>query len=201
MSKVTDKSTFDKLYYASLWPEVAALVKLQPSSDERVAGATRLARAGATIDHAIMVDGWDPFVVMTARVQYNMPWVPSLLQSPLGAPNGIALPGVGTQPGQTAYDPKRPPIGSIKVSLDSDAYPPFAPVVAPPPVIKPTSAVGLDEGFGYFGASVLARELYDTGQLSDGQDYTSDPRGTFVFHATDSPFAPEHKSLWFSAKK
>lgn len=196
--KITDRKTFDALYDASLRPEVAALLRLAPNSDARVAAATRLARAGALIDNPILVEGWSPFVVMTACEQYRMTWVPSLLQASLGSPGGIALPGVAPEPGQTAYDPSKPPTGSIKVSLDSVDYPPFGTVTPPPPPVLTTSAVGVDEGMGYFGATPLARELYDTGQLSDGQTYTSDPRGKFVFHATDSPFAPEHKSLWFS---
>jgi hypothetical protein len=192
----TSSATFDPIYVASLHPEVAALLKLPSASDQRISQATQLARAGEVIDFPIVCDGWDPFTTMQARQKYGMTWVPSMLQQPLGAPGGYALPGVTPEPGQSAY-PTIPPPGSIKVSLDSVDYPPFAPVTPTPP--SPiTSPVGLNEYAGYFAATSLAREMFDTGQLLDGQVYKGDPRGEFTFHADPSPFAPEGETLFFT---
>lgn len=199
MPLVTDQKTFDALYNAHLPPAVAAMLKLPNASLARINSAAGLAAQGFTIDYAIEAAGMDPYDLMKARAQYGMTWVPNMTQQPLGSPGGIALPGVAAEPGQIAYDANNPPRGSIKVSLASEDYPPFnppAPVPVPPAI---TSAVGLDEGSGFFAATVLARELYDTGQLVDSQAYT-DPngRGNFFFHASPNPFAPEHVSLYFT---
>jgi hypothetical protein len=57
------------------------------------------------------------------------------------------------------------------------------------------SLVGIPEGGGYFQA--LAAAL---GQLKDGQEYDGDPRGKFIFHVSENPFAaagPNFTVTWF----
>ena len=73
--------------------------------------AGQLADQGYTVDLPIMVWGWDPMKTMLTRKMYGYNWVPSFNQSPVSTPN-LALPG------QTPYDPDRPPPGSIAVNTD-----------------------------------------------------------------------------------
>lgn len=199
MALIEDQTTFDKTYDAAQRPSVQALLRLAPASVQRSAEAFQLAKSGTVIDYAIDVNGMDPFKVMTARKSAGLTWVPSALQQPLGQVPGIAFPGIAPEPGQTVYDPSSPPAGSIKVSLDSDDYPPYggdAPTT-PPAVI--TSPVGINEGGGIYSATTLARTMFDAGELVDGQPTFGDPRGTFVFHADPDFFAPENTTLFFTA--
>jgi hypothetical protein len=194
---ITDNTQFNQIYMASLPPKVVALMNM-PIGDLRTAQALALSRSGLLIDNPIMVWGWDPFKVMMLRQSYGLTWVPSGAQPPLGAPNGVALPGVAPQPGQIPYDPANPPANSIKVSLDSNDYPPFtAPVVVPtPPAI--TSPVGIDEGGGIFAPTLMAYMLWDQGLIANGQVYPGDPRGPFVFNAAPNVFAMQHEAIWFT---
>ena len=68
----------------------------------------------------------------------------------------------------------------IKFSTDVADFPPF---VVPSPEAAPVSAVGADLGGGDFGFNPKAGVT-----LTDGQEYTGDPRGTFIFHHAHTPF-------------
>ena len=69
-------------------------------------------------------------------------------------------------------------------------YPPYVPPAPPSPPAS-SSLVGPDLGNAYFGTAKGA----DVSGLSDGQQYTSDPRGTFVFHRASNPMGV---SQWFT---
>jgi hypothetical protein len=198
----TSQSTFDALYLASLPPAVAALFKLPAASAARIAAAYQLAKSGTLIDYTVQVNGWDAFDIMTDRIALGETWVPSMLQSNLGQPDGIAEPGEPLQPGQTAYDPSKPPAGSIKVSVNPADYPPFVPPTPVPTPTPITSAVGINEGAGYYSVTTLGTEMFVSGQLTDGQTYTADPRGTFTFHASPDPFGVNEGDFatWFKAE-
>lgn len=97
-------------YWATQPPEVQALRRT--SDEERGSMAADLAAKGFAIDVPIMLWGWDPLVVMTARQTAGYTWVPSALQPPVAVGPGLNFPGLAS------YDPKTPPPGSIKVSTD-----------------------------------------------------------------------------------
>lgn len=78
----------------------------------------------------------------------------------------------------------------IPVSTSLADFPPYQDPV--PPITMSSSAVGKDEGNGYFGV-VIAN--LPSGGLSDGQDYTQDPRGEFVYHKSSGPFGTMQ---WFT---
>jgi len=180
----TTQQTFDQAYWAHQPPAVAALQNMQ--GDVRTSTAMSLATQGNTIDVPIMVWAWDPYLVMLMRQQYGYTWVPSALMPPVTMAPGI------TVPGQASYDPANPPAGAIRVSLNLADYPPYTAPVAAAPVVAPTSCVGISLGAGYYQA------LSGTNcNLTDGQLYISDPRGTFVFHISATPFNPSG-SRWFT---
>lgn len=185
-------SIFDAAYWASQPPQVAALNTLpvdcqNPTPTGRTNTAMALATQGFTIDGQIMLWGWDPYLVMSMRQMYGYPWVPSVLMPPITLAPGI------TQPGSTPYNPANPPKGAIMVSTNPANYPPF--VTTPPvtPASEPTSLVGASEGAGYYQAYPQAVSI-----LVNGQTYTADPRGTFTFHTSPSPFAPGGVTAWFT---
>jgi hypothetical protein len=78
----------------------------------RSAMAQDLADKGYTIDRAIMVWGWDPMKTMATRSMYGYTWVPNMNQATPSTGPAFALDG------QTPYDPKNPPPGSIAVNTD-----------------------------------------------------------------------------------
>jgi hypothetical protein len=97
--------------YWSRQPEEVRRLRNLEDLREREALAAELAAKGHTIDVPIMVWGSDPLRVMLLRRLYGYTWVPSALQPPVGVAPGIEFP---TLP---AYDPARPPAGSILVDL------------------------------------------------------------------------------------
>jgi len=180
---------FDAAYWLHQPAAVQALGKL-PSQEARTSLAAILASEGYLIDVPIMVWGWDAYLVMLQRKQYGYTWVPSALMPPVEVAPGFSSPGA------LPYDPLHPPAGAIMVSINIGDYPPLKP---PPPVAvpaaAPTSLVGNEEGLGsgYFQAYPAART-----QLTEGEVYKLDPRGPFVFHITESPFAPNGGVAFFN---
>ena len=106
---VDAQQAFDDSYWASQPQPVQALRNMQ-NQDQREALATQLANQGYSIDVPIMVWGWDPSVVTSMRQADGYTWVPSALQSPVNVAPG--LPSLGTI---AAYNPNKPPAGSIAV--------------------------------------------------------------------------------------
>lgn len=86
-------------------------------SAPRAERAMELAKAGYTIDVAIMVNRYNPVCMMGLRLAQGFAWIPSALQSPILVMPGLVFPGL------PSYDPAHPPEGSIKVSLDPKDYP------------------------------------------------------------------------------
>lgn len=179
----TNKAEFESAYWASQKPEVAALHSMErgPAREQR---AIELAIKGFAIDVPIMVWDQDAYYQMLIRVQYGFTWVPAMLQPNISAAPGNDDPGIVNR-----YDPKHPPAGSIKVSLDLDDYPPF---VRPPVVVAPTfNPVGPPKGYA---------NMYEWlgGNEPDGFEYT-DARGTFKKHVVDMPPTPFGRQFfaWF----
>lgn len=174
---------FNQIYRASLPPAVRNLMDIQDDggdgSKEKL--AADLARQGYLIDVPIQVWGWDPYLTMALRQSFGYTWVSSALLAPVMVAPG--LPGFGTLP---AYDPKNPPPGSIKVSLDPADYPPFDPPVTVTVVTPPAVPVG-QQAVGNLYLSVVG-ELYP-----DGAKF-SDARGTFEKHISLTPFG--RNSYW-----
>jgi len=171
------QTEFDKVYWASQPPELQALPSIS-DYEQRVSRGANLAANGFLVDVPIMIYGWDPYLVMLMRQNAGYTWVPSALQ-----PNVSIAPGL-TQPGTVAYDPTRPPVGSIKVSTNPADYPPFNP---PPPPATPqqqSAANGDPVGIQSLGTLYLSvpGENYQ-----DGAKFT-DSRGTFIKHVTFTPF-------------
>ena len=97
-------------YWAAQPPEVQQLRDVSDFAT-RSAMAQNLADQGFTIDKAIMVWGWDPLKTMLTRQMYGYTWAPNMNQG------NVSTPGI-TLIGQTPYDPKNPPAGSIAVNTD-----------------------------------------------------------------------------------
>lgn len=122
------KMAFNTAYWASKSPAVRRSAELGvPGREEAM---TALALSGLVIDRQIDIMGYDAYETMLTRRLYGYTWVPSALQMITFPPPGFALPG------QAAYDPDRPPAGSILVhdpnTFDiATWFPPFDP---PPPV-------------------------------------------------------------------
>jgi hypothetical protein len=186
------QQSFDTAYWAHQPPAVAQLNTMtvdveNPTASGRTSTGMSLAAQGYTIDVPIMVWGWDAYLTMEMRVQYGYTWVPSALMSPV-----TMAPGV-TVPGQASYDPNNPPAGAITVSLNLANYPPYAPPPVAVPVVTPTSCVGMSLGAGYYQALTGSNCT-----LTNGQLYTQDPRGNFIFHqASPTPFNP-NGARWFN---
>lgn len=173
---------------ASYWPAQPPAVQALRSLTDRAGAASRLATQGYLIDIPIMVWGWDPYLVMKMRQDYGYTWVPSALMSPVQLAPGLV------EPGLIPYDPSNPPPGAIIVT--TTPLPPFVKPASPgAPTAAPTSLVGKDEGGGYFQAFAAA-----IGKLKDGQEYPDDPRGVFIYHQSESPFAPKDITAWFEPK-
>lgn len=124
---------FNKTYWASKTPEVAALDGMEAFSLGRTALAVQLASKGVKVDMDIDAYGSSAWHTMKLRKQYGYTWVPSLLQPPVPVAPGLYFPGV------PSYDPASPPIGSVKVSVDVKDYPAVV-VEAPPPVVTSVPA-------------------------------------------------------------
>lgn len=97
-------------YWAAQPPEVQQLRDVTDLAT-RNAMAQQLADQGFTIDKAIMVWGWDPLKTMLTRQMYGYTWAPNMNQG------NVSTPGI-TLIGQTPYDPKNAPAGSIAVKTD-----------------------------------------------------------------------------------
>jgi hypothetical protein len=179
------QTQFDQAYLAAQPPEVQALMNMPAgSSDEVQARVTRgaaLAAKGYTIDAPVMIYSWDPYLAMTERQNIGLTWVPSALQAGLGSPGGIAEPGLGPQPGQTAYDPNSAPPGSIKVSTNLADYPAFDPPAPPPAAAVNSDPVG-PQSVGNLYLCTPAGFSY-----ADGATFT-EARGTFLKHVSITPF-------------
>lgn len=191
---LTPQAIFDSAYWAHQAPPVAALQNMAgdfgaPTPSGRTSTAMALATQGYSVDVPIMVWGWDPYLVMLSREQYGYTWVPSALSAPVQMAPGVA------EAGQIPYDAANPPAGSIKVSLALSDYPPYlSPVSAPPPAVPSASCVGVATGAGFYSA------INGAGcPANDGQVYSGDGRGTFVFHLSVSPFAP-NGVRWYTAQ-
>jgi hypothetical protein len=102
------QQAFDNAYWAAQPPAVQALQSMPPN--ERATAAAQLASEGYSIDVPIMVWGWDPSIVTSAREAEGYTWVPSAMQNPVEVVPG--LPSVGSL---AAYNPTDPPSGSIMV--------------------------------------------------------------------------------------
>lgn len=167
------QSEFDAIYWASKDPRLQKLTDIPPNVGgvdpfaDRKTGALALATEGLQVDTQTMVWGWDPYLVMILRQQFSVQTVPSLLNA-----------------------------GLIKVSLDPADYPAFAPAPPTPQPAPVTSLVGASEGFDsagveYFACTLDSRHI----GLQDGQSYSGDPRGTFIYHFKLNPFGG---SEWFT---
>jgi hypothetical protein len=99
---------FDDAYWAKQ-PQAVQALRTMSNYAEKTKAAAALAAQGYTIDVPIMVWGWDPAKITTARQSYGYTWVPSALQPDVAEAPGMNLPGM------TAYDPKNPPSGSVAV--------------------------------------------------------------------------------------
>ena len=58
--------------------------------------------------------------------------------------------------------------------------------------------VGIDELGGYYQATQAARDAFMAGKIKEGDEYDKDPRGKFIFHASQHPFNPGQWALWFN---
>jgi hypothetical protein len=157
-----DNQQFNDAYWASKAPEVQALRNAGP---ERANMAAELSGKGFTIDVDIMVWGWSPWLVMTARQQYGLPWVPSYSQ-----------PNIESALSKAPTDMTHPWPGSIPTSTNLADYPPFVP--PPAPVVPSHDAVGAPGAFGegtfsvdVQGAFVNGRPIFKAGDVipHDGQ--------------------------------
>lgn len=106
---LTAQQIFDNNYWAQQPAAVQPLRTMQ-NQDQREAMATQLASEGYSIDVPIMVWGWDPSVVTSMRQSEGYTWVPSALQNPVSLAPGLTAMGT-----TSAYDPTKPPAGSIAV--------------------------------------------------------------------------------------
>src|ERR1041385_2776639 len=106
--------TFNEAYWAHQPPEVRALRGVPPDVGMETPGgltdqAKALIQKGFIIDVPIMVWGWDPFKVMSLRIQYGYSSVPDALG-----------------------------VSRIKVSTDPADFPPFdPPAPTPAPLTAP----------------------------------------------------------------
>lgn len=163
---------FNEMYWAHQPPEVRAQRGNMDSSE-----AATLAMKGYAIDVPIMVWGWSAYNVMSLRQSYGFTWVPSALQPPLANGPGVTLPN------QEPYDPKNPPAGSIKVSLDPTDYPPFVETPTNAPAVDYDAMIGLPvlgiPNYFYIAAPVPG--------LVDGQDVQTKTKGRYRFHRVGQP--------------
>jgi hypothetical protein len=120
------QTTFDNAYWASQPPAVQAL-----RNNHNFDLAAQLASQGFAIDNAIMVWGWDPYIVMQQREAEKLTWIPVNFENPIGCVSGAgvqgvcyALPGLSPLPGQVVY-PTEPPANLVtaKVSTNPDDFP------------------------------------------------------------------------------
>jgi hypothetical protein len=120
------QTTFDNAYWASQPPQVQAL-----RNNHNFDLAAQLASQGFAIDNAVMVWGWDPYIIMQQRAAEGLTWIPVNYENPIGCVPGpgyngpcYALPGLKAIGGQVAY-PTVPPANllTVKVSTNPADFP------------------------------------------------------------------------------
>jgi hypothetical protein len=151
------------IYWAHQPPAVRAL--RTTSSNQVGAAAKALADQGYTIDVPIMVYQWDPVTVMGLRQQLGYTWVPSGNQANIPVVPGLVVPGL------PSYDPKNPPAGSIRVSINAGDYPAFDPPPPPPPPPS-TAIVGARIWANVFTYGPGAKDANGNFLVTDGQTVT-----------------------------
>lgn len=97
----------DDAYWAKQPAAIQQLRGMQSPQREQL--AEKLAAQGYSIDVPIMAWGWDAGITTQLRESAGYTWVPSGLQTQVREAPGIYSPGF------TAYDPSKPPAGSILV--------------------------------------------------------------------------------------
>jgi hypothetical protein len=98
--------------YWATQPKEVRVLRTIDDFEERGTMARKLADQGFTIDYAIMVLRWDPYMTIKGRLEEGYTWVPSIKQNGLPVAPGITFPGL------PSYDPHNPPPGSVILSLD-----------------------------------------------------------------------------------
>jgi len=134
--KVEGVSLTWDVYWASVPPELRIFSKPDtPASPKsaRIAKALDLAIQGFKVDIPIHVDFQDPVCTMLIRRNQGFVWVPSALDPPIFVMPGLKFPGL------PSYDPDRPSLNYIKVSVRAEDYKPFD---APPPLPSTAPKVG-----------------------------------------------------------
>ena len=125
----TTQQIFDAAYLASLPPAYQAAMSLSNPAARLNALLPLLPIYNVPIDDETMVNGWDPYEVMTIRVGIGLKWVPSF-----GQPNIANTPGGTPGEGLAAYNPNAPWPGSVtKISTSPSDFPPYEPVTPPMP--------------------------------------------------------------------
>lgn len=160
---------FDNVYWASQPTAVQALFKLDPGQPQRRALADQLSAQGYFIDEVIMIWGDDPYMTQRARMASGY--------TELTAKNGKK--GI--------------------VSVNPGDFPPFNPAPAPSPGPSFVSLVGIDSGVRYVNPASPYNgwEMFNmnpgtnNSTLNTGDQYKSDPRGTFVKIVNPTPFGAE----------
>lgn len=127
-----NQQTFDAAYWASQ----PTAVQSAHSAGTLGSQCLALANQGYVIDEWIMCWGNDAYWAMVIRAENGYTWVPSLLQTPIGANPGYAEPGLPPLPGQTAY-PIIPPPGSVIVSTSVLSYPAYSAPVSISSITSP----------------------------------------------------------------
>jgi hypothetical protein len=126
---------FNAAYYAAQPLEIQLALK-ETDFGMRATHLEDLAARGLTVDRQIMINGYDPFLVMFARRMYGYTWVESI-----NAPDLIDLPpGLFGVSGMRVYNPNPPfPPGSIAVPdpITCDLAVWYPPVVKPLPPVMP----------------------------------------------------------------
>lgn len=164
------------LYPNDYWAAQPAEVQvLRTISDlgERFQKGMELAKAGYTIDRAIMIDQeMLPEDVMRVRVNNGFRWVPAADQSNIPTMPGADLPGL------PPYDPTKPPPGSIHVPFVASDYAhgPTKPLVPlPHPAKKPVVGEGFqtEAGMVFLPGPGLDQNLASEGTIvtQDGAQY------------------------------
>lgn len=161
-------------YWAAQPLEVQAL-RTMTDLTERFAKGMELAKAGYTIDRAIMIDQeMLPEDVMRVRVNNGFRWVPAADQANIPTMPGADLPGL------TPYDPTKPPPGSIHVPFVADDYahgPTKPPVPAPVPATKPQVGEGFqtEAGLVFLPGPGLNQNLIAEGSIvnQNGVEYVA----------------------------
>ena len=165
---------FTQAYWLHFNPDIRALKDMEFASPERQARAVELAKL-YPIDGEIHAIGMNPYYTTTLRKLYGYTWVPSYLQDPIILAPGIYVPE--TLSGKfKPYDPNNPPVGSIKVSLDLQDYPPYTPVAPPAPIPGVTAEPWWERAFGPGQYAVRV------GDVSPNNTKWSGPQGTFWKH-------------------